>query len=167
MRSLRSESAWAELRIGIDSMPAGFAMDQLVTEKILGGTSGTEKSSNRLLKVNGNPRDPWSPSKQDNAAYDVIAAAWMRFGLNFVHDQDRTGHIAHFVLSNNGQSVIRGTSRAETFALAVCRAALKAAELVKDRSGGGHAGVLFLLVGALPDSEAIANIWCGVQELLM
>jgi hypothetical protein len=109
-------------------MPAGFAMDQLVTEKVLGGTSGTEKSSNKLLKENGNSRDPWSPSKQDKAAYDVIAAAWIRFGLDFAHGQDRTGHIAFFVPSRENQSVVKAIGRADTFALAVCRAALKAAQ---------------------------------------
>jgi hypothetical protein len=107
-------------------MPAGFAMDQ--PWKGLGGTSGTEKSSNKLLKENGNSRDPWSPSKQDKAAYDVIAAAWIRLGLDFAHGQDRTGHIAFFVPSRENQSVVKAIGRADTFALAVCRAALKAAQ---------------------------------------
>ena len=128
MGSVRSESAWAELRIGIDSMPAGFAMDQLVTEKVMGGSHGTENHSSRLLRESGNPSTPWSPSRQDRAAYDVIAAAWSRFGLNFAHEQDATGHIAFFAPSGQNRPAVRAVGRADTFALAVCRAALKAAQ---------------------------------------
>ena len=109
-------------------MPAGFAMDQLVAEKVMGGSNGTDNHSNRLLKESGDPSIPWSPSRQDRAAYEVIAAAWSRLGLNFAHEQDAGGHIAFFAPSDQNPMAVRAIGRAETFALAVCRAALKAAQ---------------------------------------
>jgi Phage ABA sandwich domain len=117
-----------ELRMDIDSMPAGQAMDQLVAQQVMGEPLGAEAYPTWWVKAAGDSNRPWSPSGQDSAAYRVIAAVWTRFGLSFAHERDQTGHIAYFALSAKNQSVVKAAGRAETFALAVCRAALKAAQ---------------------------------------
>jgi hypothetical protein len=113
-------------RVGfdVDSMPAGVAMDQLVAREVMGEPLDAEAYSSRWVKAEGGP---WSPSTQDSAAYRVIGAVWKRFGLNFAHAGDQTCHIASFALSDKKESAVKASGRAETFALAVCRAALKAA----------------------------------------
>jgi Phage ABA sandwich domain len=116
------------LRIEFDSMPAGLEMDQLIAEKVTGGAPTAETPLVRWLKENGDFDHSWSPSQQDSAAYEVIAAAWARFGLVFAHEKDQNGHVAYFASSPENESAVKAVSRAETFALAVCRAALKAAQ---------------------------------------
>jgi hypothetical protein len=111
----------------VDSIPAGLAMDQLVAQEVMGEPLGAETYSSWWVKGEGDSNRPWSPSTQDSAAYGVIAAVWTRFGLNFAHGGDQTCHIAYFALSSKHESAVKATGRAETFALAVCRAALKAA----------------------------------------
>ena len=113
--------------LDVDSMPAGLAMDQLVAREVLGELLDTEAYSSRRLKAEGDSNRSWSPSTQDPAAYRVIGAVWKRFGLNFAHGKDQTCHIAYFCPSDKNESAVKATARAETFALAVCRAALKAA----------------------------------------
>jgi len=116
-------------RVGfdVDSMPAGLAMDQLVAREVMGEPLDAEAHSSRWVKAEGDSNRSWSPSTQDSAAYRVIGAVWTRFGLNFAHGGDQTCHIAYFALSPKNESAVKATGRAETFALAVCRAALKAA----------------------------------------
>jgi len=108
-------------------MPAGFAMDQLVAREVMGEPLDPEAHSSRHVRADGDSNRPWSPSTEDSAAYRVIGAVWKRFGLNFAHGGDQTCHIAYFCLPDKNESAVKGTARAETFALAVCRAALKAA----------------------------------------
>ena len=116
-------------RVGfdIDSMPAGLAMDQLVAQEVMGEPLDIEAHSSWWVNGERGLNLPWSPSTQDSAAYGVIAAVWTRFGLNFSHREDQTCHIAYFASSPKNEPVPKATGRAETFALAVCRAALKAA----------------------------------------
>ena len=116
-------------RVGfdVDSMPAGLAMDQLVAREVMGEPLDAEADSSRWVKAEEDSNRSWSPSTQDSAAYRVIGAVWKRFGLNFAHGGDQTCHLAHFALPDENESAVKATGRAETFALAVCRAALKAA----------------------------------------
>ncbi len=114
--------------IDIDLMPAGAEMDQLVAEQIMGESPDSSGTCSAWRVTAGrDSRGPWSPSTQDSAAYAVIAAVWTRFRLNFSHERDQSDHIAHFALLVERSRLVRATGRAETFALAVCRAALKAA----------------------------------------
>ncbi len=116
-------------RVGldVDSMPAGLAMDELVAREVLGEPLDSEAHSSLQVRAEGDSNRPWSPSTEDSAAYRVIGAVWKRFGLNFAHGRDQTCHIAYFALPDKNESVVKATGKAETFALAVCRAALKAA----------------------------------------
>jgi hypothetical protein len=102
-------------------------MDQLVAREVMGEPLDAEADSSRRVKAEGDSNRSWSPSTQDSAAYRVIGAVWKRFGLNFAHGEDQTCHIAYFALPDKNESAVKATGRAETFALAVCRAALKAA----------------------------------------
>ncbi len=114
--------------IDIDLMPAGAAMDQLVAEQVMGEPPDSSGTCSVLRVTAGrDSRGPWSPSTQDSAAYGVIAAVWTRFRLNFSHERDQSDHITHFALLVQHPRLVKATGRAETFALAVCRAALKAA----------------------------------------
>jgi hypothetical protein len=92
----------------------------------MGEPLDSEAYSSRV-KAEGDSNRSWSPSTQDSAAYRVIGAVSKRFGLNFAHREDQTCHIAYFALPDKNESAVKATGRAETFALAVCRAALKAA----------------------------------------
>ena len=113
--------------LDVDSMPAGLAMDQLIAREVLGESLVPEADSSRRVKAEGDSNRSSSPSTQDSAAYRVIGAVWKRFGLNFAHGGDQTCHIAYFAPPDKNESAVEATARAETFALAVCRAALKAA----------------------------------------
>jgi hypothetical protein len=109
-------------------MPAGAPMDRLVAEKVIGGPLGIERPSISSARKSGESTRLQSPSMRDSDAYGVIAAAWTRFGLIFAHQQDQTGHVVYFASSASNPSVMKAVGRAQTFALAVCRAALKAAQ---------------------------------------
>jgi len=111
----------------VDSIPAGLAMDQLVAQEVMGEPLDVGAQSSWWVKAERDLNVRWSPSTQDSAAYGVIAAVWRRFGLNFAHGGDQTCHVAYFAMSPKNELTPKAAGRAETFALAVCRAALKAA----------------------------------------
>ena len=108
-------------------MPAGAAMDRLVAEKVIGGPLGIGRSSTLSECKSGDSTRLQSPSMRDSDAYGVIGAAWARFGLVFAYQRDQTGHVAYFASSAKNPST-KAVGKAQTFALAVCRAALKAAQ---------------------------------------
>lgn len=108
------------------SMEAGFALDALVAERVMGwcldGDYWTTSARVSIRKLTGHDRHSWCPSTDIAAAWEVVetimAAASRRVRQLTIHDSPAGGR-GYFCSMSRCDG-----AHADTAPLAICRAAL-------------------------------------------